>query len=101
VSRLCPVQSPGQAALPHWRAVPVPLKPRHDQSCKTDPRPLSVRERVLLFCVASGTEPEAAGITGETVTGMIVKGMVERDTGGRLSLTDDGRAALRRLLPEQ
>jgi hypothetical protein len=31
---------------------------------------LSVRERVLLFCVASGTDWQKAGITGETVTVM-------------------------------
>lgn len=61
---------------------------------------LSVRDRMALSCVASGTEPEAAGTTGETVTSMIVKGMIERDAGGRLSLTDSGRAALRWLLPE-
>jgi hypothetical protein len=54
----------------------------------------------LLFCAASGTDWEHAGITAETVTGIIVKGLIERHTGGRLSLTDDGRAALRRLLPE-
>ncbi len=65
----------------------------------TESPTLTVRERVALFCVASGTESEAAGITGETVTGMIVKGMIERDSGGRLSLADDGCAALRRLLP--
>jgi hypothetical protein len=71
------------------------------RAAKPDAEPsLSVRERVLLFCVASGTEWEHAGITGDTVTGMVVKGLIERDAGGRLSLTDSGRAALRWLLPE-
>jgi hypothetical protein len=36
---------------------------------------LSVPERVLLFCVASGTEWERAGVVGATVTAMIVRGL--------------------------
>ena len=39
---------------------------------------LSVSERVLLFCVASGTEWMRAGLTGATATAMIVKGLIER-----------------------
>jgi hypothetical protein len=61
---------------------------------------LSVRERVLLFCAASGTDWVHAGVTGETVTAMVVKGLIERDAGGALALTDRGRAVLRALLPE-
>ena len=61
---------------------------------------LTVRERVLLFCAASNTDWEHAGIPGETVTGMVVKGLIERDAGGRLDLTDSGLAALRAMLPE-
>ena len=41
-----------------------------------------------------------AGLTGETVTAMVVKGLVERDAGGALSLTDRGRAVLRAMLPD-
>ena len=67
-------------------------KPTTDQS-------LTVRERMLLFCVASDTDWQHAGITPEVVTTMVIRGMIERDTSGRLSLTDDGRAALHRLLP--
>src|ERR1700730_4891140 len=37
---------------------------------------LTVPERVLLFCVASGTDWQRAGITGETVTLLVVKGLV-------------------------
>jgi hypothetical protein len=59
---------------------------------------LSVPERVLLFCVASGTEWERAGVTGATVTAMIVRGLVERDTGNRLTLTEQGRATLMALI---
>jgi hypothetical protein len=39
---------------------------------------LSVSERVLLFCVASGTEWTRAGLTGATATAMKVKGLIER-----------------------
>jgi hypothetical protein len=38
---------------------------------------LTVRERVLLFCVGSSTDWQRAGIPGEMVTEMMVRG---RDT---------------------
>jgi hypothetical protein len=38
---------------------------------------LSTAERVLLFCVASGTEWANAGITAATVTAMIVRGLIQ------------------------
>jgi hypothetical protein len=59
---------------------------------------LSVSERVLLLCVASGTDWERAGITGAVVTATIVKGLVERDPLGQLSLTKEGRAVLQELI---
>ena len=59
---------------------------------------LSIPERVLLFCVASDTDWEHAGITGTTVTAMIVKGLIQRDPAGRLRLTKEGRAVLTALL---
>jgi hypothetical protein len=59
---------------------------------------LNIPERILLFCVASGTEWERAGIAGATVTTMVVRGLIERDTSNRLTLTDQGRAALDALL---
>ena len=34
---------------------------------------LSIPERVLLFCIASDTDWEHAGVTGTTVTAMIVR----------------------------
>ena len=61
---------------------------------------LSARERILLFCIASGTDWQRAGVMSETVTAMVVKGLLARHAPGRLALTDDGRAALRALLPE-
>jgi hypothetical protein len=59
---------------------------------------LSTPERVLLFCVASGTEWAQAGVTGATATAMLVRGLVERDALGRLQLTSEGRAVLDALL---
>jgi hypothetical protein len=61
---------------------------------------LSVRERVLLFCIASATDWLLARITGETVVVMLKKGLVERDATGRISLTDRGRDVLRAMLPD-
>ncbi len=61
--------------------------------------PLRVRERILLFCVASGTDWQRAGVTGETITALVVRGLIVRDGRGRLVLTDHGQAALRALLP--
>jgi hypothetical protein len=46
---------------------------------------LTVRERILLFCVASGTDRKRAGM---------------QDPLGRLALTNGGRAAPRALLPD-
>ena len=59
---------------------------------------LSVPERLLLFCIASHTDWQQAGVTGRTVTGMMVRGLVERNAGGRLSLTNEGREVLAALL---
>ena len=56
--------------------------------------PLSIPERVL----ASDTDWEHAGITGTTVTAMIVRGLIQRDPAGRLWLTKEGRAVLAALL---
>ena len=61
---------------------------------------LTVREPVLLLCAASNTDWEVAGIPGETVTAMVVKGLINRNAGGRLDLTNRGRATLRALLSE-
>jgi hypothetical protein len=44
---------------------------------------LSVRERVLLFCAASATDWQHTVITGENVTGMVVKGSITRGSRGR------------------
>jgi hypothetical protein len=58
---------------------------------------LSVPERILLFCVASGTEWKKA-VTASTIARLSVRGLIQRDPLGRLSLTKEGRAALEALL---
>jgi hypothetical protein len=59
---------------------------------------LSVPERVPLFCAGSGAEWARAGVTGATATAMVVKGLIERNSGDDLALTKDGRAVLDALL---
>jgi hypothetical protein len=61
---------------------------------------LRVRERVLLFCAASGTDWRLARVPSEVVTTMMVNGFVNRDVTGEIVLTDSGRAVLRALLGE-
>ena len=61
---------------------------------------LSVRERALLFCVASATDWLLARITEETAIAMLLKGLLRRDTTGRLSLTDRGRDVLQAMLSD-
>jgi hypothetical protein len=66
---------------------------------KRDIKALAVEERVLLFCLGSGTDWKRAGITLETVGSMMMRFLVMAlPNSGRLALTDDGRAALRALL---
>jgi hypothetical protein len=58
---------------------------------------LSVSERVLLFCVASDTDPIKAGVSSATQV-MILKNLLERDQGGHLVITDFGRRVLEFLI---
>jgi hypothetical protein len=73
----------------------MPKRPPQDPTASD----LTVRERMLLFCVASGTDWQRAGVLEETVTRMTVKSLVVRDALGRLALTGRGRAVLKALLP--
>src|SRR5215831_3944520 len=66
---------------------------------KPDIMALGVQERVLLFCLGSGTDWKQAGVTLKTVAHLLVKFLVMPNRDGRLFLTDAGRAALRDLLP--
>ena len=60
---------------------------------------LSVPQRLLLFCVASGSDYRKAGINGASVQLAIIRGLVERDDAtARLVLTDHGRAVLTTLI---
>ena len=54
----------------------------------------------MLFCIASGTDRFKAGITDAVVTSTVVKGLIDRDVAGALTVTDTGRAVLRAMLPE-
>jgi hypothetical protein len=93
----CPAaqEHAGRGTSPLTRDV---LRRRHEQGPAkptADAAPaLSIPERILLFCVASGTDWEHAGITGTTVTAMIVRGLIQRDPAGRPWLTKEGRAVL-------
>jgi len=71
------------------RLLPSALDIREDAIATT-----SVEERRLLFCFASRTDWQKAGVTSETVTAMIIKGLLDRDAAGRVSLTNQGRVML-------
>jgi hypothetical protein len=60
---------------------------------------LTVPERILLFCADAGAHwQKAPGVTSATVAAMVLRGLVERDAAGRLSLSGEGRAAVEVLL---
>ena len=54
---------------------------------------------LLVFCLATDTDWQAAGITHAIAQHMMVRGLVERDTSATsYRLTDQGRAVLAALL---
>jgi hypothetical protein len=59
---------------------------------------LSVPERVMLFCLASGTDWQRAGVPGATALQMMIRGLIERRAAGSFVLSDQGRAVLEALL---
>jgi hypothetical protein len=59
---------------------------------------LSFLERVLLFCLASGTEWARAGVTGAVTTVMLVRGLVERDRDCGLKTTPQGNEVFKVLI---
>jgi hypothetical protein len=61
---------------------------------------LTARERLVLFCAASGTDWVQARIPASAVTRMVTNCLIERDAAGTLSLTDRGRAVLHAMLPD-
>ena len=58
---------------------------------------LSGAERVLLFCVASDTDPIKAGVSSATQV-MILKILLERDREDHLAITDFGLRVLKSLI---
>ena len=60
---------------------------------------LAVPQRMLLFCVASGTDHRKAGINSASVQLAIFRGLVRpSEATQRLALTDHGRAVLAALV---
>jgi hypothetical protein len=60
---------------------------------------LTVPKRILLLCIDSRSDwQKVSRITGETVTMLVVKGLIDRDASGRLTLKGEGRAAVAALL---
>jgi hypothetical protein len=60
---------------------------------------LTIPERILLFCLATDTDWQAASITHATAQHMMVHGLIERDRAAtRYVLTDQGRAVLAAML---
>jgi hypothetical protein len=53
---------------------------------------LTARDRVILFCAATGTDHAAIGITARAMQAMAVRGLIQRDRGGVYVLTPTGRA---------
>jgi hypothetical protein len=58
---------------------------------------LTVPERVLLFCLASNTDWQRAGVTQVCAQQMMIRGLVDRQ-GSSYVLTDEGREVLAALL---
>jgi hypothetical protein len=60
---------------------------------------LTVPERLLLFCLATNTDWQAASITHATAQHMMVRGLIERDRAAtRYALTELGHVVLAAML---
>jgi hypothetical protein len=60
---------------------------------------LRIPERMMLFCLASGTDWERAGVTHATAQQMLVRGFIDREgAAGRFRLTPLGRSVFAALL---
>jgi hypothetical protein len=63
---------------------------------------LTVPERVLLFCLASDTDWQRAGVTHATAQQMMIRGLIEREgNAGAYVLSDQGRQVLAALLAKR
>jgi hypothetical protein len=75
------------------------MKPTHSDTT-SNPHPIAARltaqERLLLFCLVSGGDWQAASITPATTQYMLMRGLIQRADGATsYKLTDQGRAVLR------
>ena len=59
---------------------------------------LAGSERMLLFCLASRTDWHKAGVRPATAQAMLIRGLIERESGTAYQLTDQGRAVLDALI---
>jgi hypothetical protein len=87
-------QSCGSADKAKLAASNQPTKPTTESIAAS----LTIPERILLFCLASDTDWQAAGITRVTAQHMMVRGLIEREAASQFTLTDQGRAVLAALL---
>jgi len=76
-------------------SMPSSSSPRPKSDALLTPQALAsldVQERVLLFCLASGTDWERAGVTHATAQQVLVRGLIDRaSTQARFRLTPLGR----------
>jgi hypothetical protein len=71
-----------------------------DENRKASPRTLPFRSAfILLFCIDSGADwQKASSVAGATVAAMVLRGLVERNAAGQLSLSGERRATVEVLL---
>jgi hypothetical protein len=86
--------------------VPCAIPATNGEATKSDDpqaqaEALSIPARLLLFCVATRTDRERAGITRATVTTTVIRGLIERNVAGALTVTKQGRAVLAALLRQE
>jgi hypothetical protein len=62
---------------------------------------LSAQDRVILFCVATGVDQGAIGITVHAMQSMAIRGFIAHNReSGAYSLTDSGLATLAAMLED-
>ena len=74
----------------------MPPRPTKPENIASD---LRVQERIMLFCLASGTPCERAGVTHTRAQHLLLRNLIDRDrAGARFKLTPLGRDVLAALL---
>jgi hypothetical protein len=75
------------------------MEPTQGHPTWNDPNDdLSARERIALFCAATGLHHSEFGIMGSALKGLRLRGLVLRKPGYGEVLTDSGRVVFRSLL---